>query len=232
MINRANVLELGKVVREFEDLDKELLGSLSDTLVLVSVIYTDNVFSDEWEYIPSAGIFYNKKYKRSISPILYKFRTTEFLEVPSFPFKQTAKDFLSDESFEDNGGDTIIVLPDDEFILNSREMASLVSKTEYDGICNAKGGKAYLDVRFMENSELPIWTLTCDSEQNFDCIYIDGEDKSKGLKEEYIPYLPQLNNNIEEIAKRQQIRKRVLDEDAADFAAYFRKYGRRDIYGE
>ena len=152
---------------------------------------------------------------------MYKFRSTELLEIKRFPFRADAKDFTSDSSFDTSSNNIDLIVAGTDFYLNTRELAYLLSQIEYDGVCCTLNGKAYLNVRFISGRPNPFWLLSCDKEQVCDCIYVDGKDKSKGIKPEYYDLFPQLISRIDKIAENQRCEINI-DKDAADLAAFFR----------
>lgn len=227
-MTKQDLIDLGKILKAKEP--DENISNLSKTLKLRGIVCTDET-SDLWEYTPS-GSYKQKVGGRSISPVLYKFISSELLEINKFPYKISAKDFSSYDSFEDEQDNIELVPPNQEFYLNSKEMVNLISKREYEGICFSDKGKCYLNVRFTKGKEVPTWLLCCETEPNTECLYIDGTNKGKGIKEEFKQYFPQLEERLDKIVKNQvkenaeieQMLKGVsnLDNDSANLAAYFR----------
>lgn len=224
MITKADLIEEGRqILNSMSEEELQNAGVLSDTLELFEIVLTDETNLGDWEYNRTRGCYHSKKRDRSISPVLYKMRSSEILEITRYPFKATAKDFTSDDSYEEDASNTELIMPDTDFCLNSKEMAHLLSSIDYSGVCKAFGGHAYLNVRLVYGNTKPLWLLSCDKEPyNVDCIYKDSQDKARGIKDEYLSFFPQLSDRLDKIAKRQMLSISNIDTDAADLAAYYR----------
>lgn len=224
MITKADLIDEGRQFLSTMSIEElQIAGSLSDTLELLEVILTDDISSGNWTYICSKGCFRSTKPDKSISPILYKMRSSEIIEITRYPFRATAKDFTSDDSYEVDLSNTELVMPDTDFYLNSKEMAHLLSKVEYSGVCRAFGDRAYLNVRLVYGNTKPLWVLNSAKEpDNVDCIYINASKKALGIKDEYKSMFPQLLDRLDKIAEKQSVSVSNIDEDAANLAAYYR----------
>ena len=224
MITKADLIEEGRqFLSTMSEEELQTAGSLSDTLELFEVVLTDDTSLGNWTYVRSKGCFHSATRDKSISPVLYKMRSSEIIEITRYPFRVTAKDFTSDDSYEDDATNTELIMPDTEFCLNSKEMAHLLSKVEYSGVCRAFGDKAFLNVRLVYGNTKPLWVLNSTKEPgNVDCIYIDANDKALGIKDEYKPMFPQLMDRLDKIGKKQSLAVSDINTDAANLAAYYR----------
>jgi hypothetical protein len=224
MITKEDLIVEGKeYLKSLPDEELQTAGSLSETLELLGVVTPDDVTIDDWSYIRTRGCYHSATRDRSISPILYKMKSSEILEITRYPFRVTAKDFTSDDSYEEDASNTELIMPDTEFYLNSREMVALISQIEYSGVCKAFGDKAYLNVRLVYGNNKPLWVLnSLKTPEDVDCIYNNPSNKAEGIKEQYQGMFPQLVDRIDKIAKKQTIAMSTIDTDAADLAAYYR----------